>query len=183
MTVDDDALARRAGAGDRDAFAALLDRHYDRIYRLALRLLGDADDAADLTQEICIDLAGKLKSWRGESRFGTWLYRVVVNAARDVMRRHTARRRATEGHAAASSVSRTAHGRQDGHEAHVWLHQALAALSDDLRETVLLVLQEGLSHAEAGAVLGVKESTISWRIHEARNRLRALAKTGGDGPS
>ena len=179
MTVDDDALARRAGAGDRDAFAALLERHYERIYRLALRLLGDVDDAADLTQEICVGLAGKLKSWRGDSRFGTWLYRVVVNAARDVMRRRTARRRAVESHAAASTASRVSHA---GHEAQVWLHQALAALSDDLRETVLLVLQEGLSHAEAGAVLGVKESTISWRIHEARRRLRALAETGEDGP-
>ena len=56
-----------------------------------------------------------------------------------------------------------------------WLGQALARLSDDLRVTVVLVLEEGLRHAEAGEVLGVSEAMVSWRMHEVRKRLRALA--------
>jgi len=89
----DGALARRAAAGDREAFAALLERHYDRIFRVGARVLGDADEAADLAQDVCVALPARLASWRGESRFTTWLYRVVVNAARDALRRKDARRR------------------------------------------------------------------------------------------
>ena len=179
VTVDDDVLARRAGDGDRDAFAALLERHYERIYRIGLRLLGDADDAADLAQDVCIGLAQKVKSYRGDSRFTTWLYRVVVNAARDVMRRRAARRRVNESYAEVSALMRA--GRA-AHEAELdWLHEALATLSDELRETAVLVLQEGFNHAEAGAVLEVKESTISWRMHEVRKRLKALVRAGEEG--
>ena len=69
-----------------------------------------------------------------------------------------------------------------GHEAELdWLHEALATLSDELRETAVLVLQEGCNHAEAGAVLEVKESTISWRMHEVRKRLKALVRAGEEG--
>ena len=57
----------------------------------------------------------------------------------------------------------------------LWLRQMLGGLADDLRETVVLVLQEGLRHGEAAEVLGVSESTVSWRMHEVRRRLRALA--------
>ena len=181
MKEDDDMLARRARDGDRDAFATLLERHYERIYRIGLRLLGDTDDAADLAQEVCIGLAQKVKSYRGDSRFTTWLYRVVVNAARDAMRRHAARRRVNESYAEISALVRA--GRA-AHEAQVgWLYEALAALSDELRETAVLVLQEGLSHAEAGAVLEVKESTISWRMHEMRKRLKKMAQAGEEGSS
>ena len=83
--TDDDTdrmLAQRSTAGDREAFAALLERHYDRIYRLAARLLADADDAVDLAQNVCVALPAKLASYRGGSRFTAWRYSVVVNAAR-----------------------------------------------------------------------------------------------------
>ena len=89
----DGALARRAAAGDREAFAALLECHYHRIFRIGARVLGDADEAADLAQDVCVALPARLASWRGESRFTTWLYRVVMNAARDALRRKDARRR------------------------------------------------------------------------------------------
>ena len=179
MTVDDGVLARRAGDGDREAFAALLERHYERIYRISLRLLGDSDDAADLAQEVCIGLARKVGSYRGGSRFTTWLYRVVVNAAHDTMRRRTARRRVNESYAEVSALMRAGCAAREAEV--VWLYEALATLSAELRETAVLVLQEGLSHAEAGAVLGVKESTISWRMHEMRKRLKALARAGEEG--
>ena len=85
--TDDETLAQRAGTGDREAFETLLERHYDRVYRIGHRLLGNPTEAEDLAQDICVGLVKKLRSYRGDSRFTTWLYRVTVNAARDVLRR------------------------------------------------------------------------------------------------
>ena len=175
----DGALARRAAAGDRDAFAALLERHYERIFRVGARVLGDADEAADLAQDVCVALPARLASWRGESRFTTWLYRVVVNAARDALRRKDARRRGERSFAETEALLRI----DDASPAceSGWLRRALGQLPEDLRATVFLVLEEELRHAEAGEVLGVSESTVSWRMHEVRKRLRALAAGGEEG--
>ena len=175
----DGTLARRAAAGDRDAFAALLERHYDRIYRVGARVLGDADEAADLAQDVCVALPGRLASWRGESRFTTWLYRVVVNAARDAIRRKDARRRSERSFAETEALMRVADASRTCEAS--WLRRALGELPEDLRMTVFLVLEEELRHAEAGEVLGVSESTVSWRMHEVRKRLRALAAGGEEG--
>ena len=169
----DGTLARRAAAGDRDAFAALLERHYDRVYRVGARELGDAEEAADLAQDVCVSLPAKLASYRGDSKFTTWLYRVVVNAARDALRRKATRQRSEQGYAELDSLARA--GNSDRECESSWLQRALGQLSQELRSTVALVLEEGLRHAEAGEVLGVSESTVSWRMHEVRKRLRALA--------
>ena len=174
----DGALARRAGTGDGDAFAALLERHYDRIFRVGARVLGDAEEAADLAQDVCVALPAKLASFRGESRFSTWLYRVVVNAARDALRRKAARRRGERDYAERDALVRAQAAARECESS--WLERALDGLSDELRTTVALVLEEGLRHSEAGAVLGVSESTVSWRMHEVRRRLRALADGDGE---
>lgn len=180
MMTDDDSLARQAGAGDRAAFQLLLERHYDRVHRLAWRLLGDAGDAEDLAQDICLGLARKLRSYRGDSRFSTWLYRVVVNGARDMIRRRQAARRLKADYAEVSALTRA--GDDARRRDTDWLYQTLEALGGDLRETAILVLAEELSHAEAGAVLGIKESTVSWRMHELRKKLKARAQVGEDLP-
>ena len=176
----DGALARRAAASDREAFAALLERHYDRIYRVGARVLGDPDEAADLAQDVCVALPAKLASWRGRSRFTTWLYSVVVNAARDVLRRKAARQRSERGYAELDALMRV-HAADHACDSS-WLRQALGRLSEELRVTVVLVLEEGLRHREAGEVLGVSEATVSWRMHEVRKRLRALAAGEEDVP-
>ena len=169
----DDTLARRAAAGDRDAFAALLERHYERIHRVGARVLGDADEAADLAQNVCIGLPARLSSYRGESRFTTWLYRVVVNAARDALRRKHARQRNERDYADFDGLVRSGNAARACEGS--WLRRALDRLPEDLRVTVFLVLEEELRHAQAGEVLGVSESTVSWRMHEVRKRLRVLA--------
>ena len=174
----DTTLAHRARAGDRDAFAALVERHYARIHRIGARVLGDAEAGADLAQEVCVALPAKLASWRGESLFTTWLYRVVVNAARDAARRGTVRQRNERRYADADALVRAGNAARARDAA--WLRRALDRLPDEMRMTVLLVLDEGLRHADAGAVLGVSESTVSWRMHEARKRLRALALEEGE---
>ena len=174
MSEDKDrALVDRAIAGDRKAFAALIERHYGLIYRVGARVLGDDEAAADLAQDVCVGLASRLPSYRGESRFSTWLYRVVVNAARDRLRRDGAQRRIEAAFAEVDAMTRAGQAAIDAEA--LWLRQMLAGLADDLRETVVLVLQEGLRHGEAAEVLGISESTVSWRMHEVRKRLRALA--------
>ena len=174
MSEDTDAaLVDRAAAGEREAFAALVERHYGLIYRVAVRVLGDDEAAADLAQDVCVGLAARLPSWRGESRFSTWLYRVVVNAARDRLRREGAQRRNEAAFAEVDAMTRAGAAAIDAEA--LWLRQVLGALDEDLRTTVVLVLQEGLRHAEAAEVLGVAESTVSWRMHQVRRRLRALA--------
>jgi len=97
METPDETLATAAAQGDRAAFAALLARHYDRVFRTAFRLTGRRADAEDLAQDICAALPARLRLWRGEARFTTWLYRVTVNAAHDQRRRQSTRSRAATG--------------------------------------------------------------------------------------
>lgn len=140
--ADDEALAEAAGRGDRAAFAALLDRHYDRIFRFAWRLTGARDRAEDLTQDICAKLPAALRRYRAEARFTTWLYRVTLNAARDGARREGARARAMSGYAAEAPL----HAPDDGAaEQSAWLARAMAALKPDLAETAALIVGEELN--------------------------------------
>ncbi|RMF40414.1 MAG: sigma-70 family RNA polymerase sigma factor [Alphaproteobacteria bacterium] len=173
MVASDESLAAAAARGDRAAFASLVERHYDRIFRLGFRILGSRADAEDLAQDICVALPGKLARFDGRSRFATWLHRVVINAARDVLRRRASRARAGDGWGDIERMRRAeAAERRDSLD---WLAAAMTALKPDLRETVALVLGEEMSHAEAAAVLGLSEGSVSWRMSEVRKTLRALA--------
>lgn len=170
-TTDDTTLARQAAAGDGAAFATLVDRHYDRIFAFACRLTRDRAEAEDLTQDVCTALPDKLGLFDGRASVTTFLYRVVLNAAHDRRRRHAARARAAAGwgdwEVRRQADIEAARARGD------WLQGALARLGPDLADTVALVV-EGLGHAEIGAILGISEGTVSWRVSEAKKRLKAL---------
>lgn len=172
----DAALAARAAAGDAPAFEALLRRHYDRMHRVAWRMTGSRQDAEDVTQEICCGLVTKIAGFKGEARFTTWLTGIVVNACRDHHRRRGSLARMRERLAVLVGLEPGPDGR-DLHR-RAWLAGALGRLDPALRETLVLVVGEGLTHAEAGAALGLAEATISWRLHEARRRLTDARKTG-----
>lgn len=174
MEPSDAALVRDALAGDAGAFGMLVARHYDRIFRVAWRVLGSQADAEDLAQDVCAALPGKLDGFRAEARFTTWLHRVVVNAARDRLRRHATHSRAAEGWGDVEAMRRD-EARQAADQ-QAWLIQAMNALPPDLRETVALVLGEDMTHAEAAEALGVSEGTVSWRMSEVRKRLRRMAE-------
>ena len=174
MDTPDEMLAKAAAMGDRAAFAVLVTRHYDRIHGFAWRLTGSRTEAEDLAQDICAALPAKLRNWRGEARFTTWLYRVVVNAAHDLRRRQATRTRALQGWGhweLARQDESTAEA-----EAADWLAQAMTELSPELRDTLALVLGEELTQAEAGLVLGLSEGTVAWRMSEVKKRLRAKAR-------
>ena len=171
----DAALVAAAVAGDRDAFEALLKRHYDRIHGLAWQLTGSRADADDVAQDVCCALVEKIASFRGEAKFTTWLCGIVVNACRDLRRRRRSFTGLTERLAVLTGLARAPDGR-DLYDA-IWLESAIARLKPAFRDAAVLVAGQQLSHAEAAEILGVAESTISWRMHEVR---RLLAAETGD---
>lgn len=173
METPDETLAPAAAQGDRDAFAALLARHYDRIFGLCWRLTGARAEAEDLTQDICAALPVKLTGYRAEARFTTWLYRVILNAAHDQRRRAATRSRAGTGWGA-WEINRQAE-LAEAAAAQDWLATAMTHLPPELRDTVALTLGEDMTQAEAATILGLSEGTIAWRMAEVKKRLRLIA--------
>lgn len=153
-------LIRRAQGGNTASFAELVDMHYDTIHRFAWKWCGHRADAQDIAQQSCIKLAHNLSQYRFQAAFATWLYRLVVNCAQ---RRHVHTALPADEPAADSWVEDSVHLSQ--------LLEQLDDLGQGMRETALLVHAEGMSHAEAGEILGVSESTISWRIHTMRKQM------------
>ncbi|WP_432817214.1 RNA polymerase sigma factor [Sulfitobacter sp. JB4-11] len=173
METSDTSLAQAAANGDRAAFATLLERQYDRLFGLCFRLTGSQAEAEDLTQDICAALPVKLRGFRGDAAFTTWLYRITVNAAHDRRRKQATQAKAADGWGD-WEVNRRA-GDAETAEAVDWLTQAMRALPPDLRDTLAVVLDD-MTHAEAGTVLNVSEGTISWRISEAKKKLSQMRK-------
>ena len=170
----DTELVVAAQAGDRAAFEALLRRHYDRIHGLAWHLTGSRADADDVAQEVCCALVSRLGSYRGEAKFTTWLCGVVTNASRDCLRRKRRFGGLVERLAVIAGLARQPDGR-DLHDA-MWLRSAIARMKPAMRETAALVAGQQLTHAEAAAVLGISEATVSWRMHEIRKVLGGTAR-------
>jgi RNA polymerase sigma factor (sigma-70 family) len=171
METSDESLARQASDGDGAAFAALIERHYDALFRLAFRMTGDRAEAEDLTQDICAALPAKLAGFRGEARFTTWLWRAVVNAAQDRRRRAATHDRHATGWGDWEQNRRAA--QKEEQEAVDWLTHAMRALPEDLRDTLALVLDDATQEAAAD-VLGIAPGTVAWRISEAKKMLRTM---------
>ena len=169
--MSDDALIKQAQSGDAQAFEELLGIYYDTLFRFAFKWCGNREDAEDVTQQACIKLARSIDQFRFDAAFTSWLYRLVINCAKDWSKSQQRHRHQedieehTEIETADSSESKV----------FAWqVLQKLDALPDGIKETILLVHAEGLSHKEAADALGVKESTISWRLHEVRKSLNLL---------
>jgi RNA polymerase sigma-70 factor (ECF subfamily) len=165
----DSELVAAAVAGDRSAFEALLRRHYDRVHGLAWQLTGSRADADDIAQDVCCALVEKIGSFRGEAKFTTWLTGITFNACRDFRRRRRSFAGLTERLAVLAGLAQAPDGR-DAYDA-VWLKSAVARLKPALRDTVVLVAGQQLTHAEAAELLGIAEATVAWRMHEARRIL------------
>jgi RNA polymerase sigma-70 factor (ECF subfamily) len=187
----DSHLIQRAREGDSDALTELYRRHERRVYNLALRTLGNPWDAADVAQEAFIKAFRNLDSFKGESRFTTWLHRIVVNAAYDLLRRQTPEPMEGEILAGISGPAGTAAVVGSGRNG---IDPAVDGLSDPLRGA-LMSLNEGFRFAvvlcdllgfpydEAAEILGVQEGTIKSRIFRAREALAvALVEAGYELP-
>lgn len=164
----DDWLVGKAQEGSLDAYEALVRRHRDRIYRIALRMLGNPDDAEDVAQEVVIQLWTALAGFAGKSLFTTWLYRIVVNRCLGTIRRRRDDTPLTYPDIVSSpgaDVQVMARNR---------LSAMLAAVTDlpaEQRAPVVLVDIEQLGYDEAAAILGVTEPTLRGRLYRARRRL------------
>ena len=165
----DRSLVSAAIAGDRAAFEKLIRQHYDRIHGIAWQMTGSRADAEDIAQDVCCTLVEKIGDFRGEAKFSTWLCGIVFNACRD----HHRRRRSFSGFAQKLSVLAGLTQGPDGRDLHdrMWIESAVSRLKPAYRDTVVLVAGQQLSHAEAAEILGVTESTVSWRMHEVRKML------------
>lgn len=171
-------LARNAAGGDRVAFSLLIERHYSFIFRLAWRLTGHKADAEDLAQEVCARLGRTIRTYRGGSAFTTWLYAIVVNAARDSARRaaRDAAKTSAWGLQAMIEGNDTVPAEADDPVGALWA--AVRQLPGKQREAVTLVYGEGMNHAAAADLMGCSEATVSWHVHEAKKRLRLLVAAG-----
>ena len=170
----DEFLVGRAVAGEEHAFARLVERHYAMIFRVAWRWCGERTDAEDVAQEVCIKLARKLPSFRGEAAFTSWLTRMTINAAKDQLRERARREKDVSALAFVDELA-VEDTRACEDQSHA-LWRAVRALPPRQRDAVLLVYGEGMKHVEAAKVLGCRESTLSWHVHEARRALEAQLK-------
>jgi RNA polymerase sigma-70 factor (ECF subfamily) len=161
-------LIRRAQDGNASAFGELVDSHYDTIYRFAWKWCRHRANAEDIAQQACIKLATSLGQFRFQAAFTSWLYRLVISCAQDWQRAQQRHLHAgLSGDEPQPGESRAEDAIYIGQ-----LLQQLESLGEGMKETALLVHAEGLSHAEAGAILGVSESTISWRVHTMRRQMQ-----------
>lgn len=167
-----EALVRRAQNGDAEAFAELIEDQYDRIYRTAWRWCGNGHDAEDIAQDVCVRLGQALASFDGRSAFSSWVYRVTLNMVRDFQR--AGRRRGAHVKAYAEIAPTEQAPAQEDAATSSQLWAAVRKLPEKQRDAVLLVYAEDLSHARAAEVMGIKEATVSFHVHEARKTLRGL---------
>jgi RNA polymerase sigma-70 factor, ECF subfamily len=169
----DGPLVARAQKGDRWAFEQLVERHQDRMFTLAARVLGrgTVDDAADAVQEAFIRAWLGLSSFRRGARFSTWLYRICLNAAHD----QRAKRRTSP----LEEAPEPADPRDEfvASELSGALQQALDDLDEDYRAAVVLHDVLGCSYGEIAELTGVAEGTVKSRIFRGRQRLGELLGT------
>ena len=170
-------LIAQARVGDRAAFATLVERHYDFVYRVAWRWCGRKADAEDVAQEVCARLGRAIRDYRGGGAFTSWLYALTLNAARDAIRKSARETVKTEAFGVHALISADEAEPEDQAEA---LWAAVRNLPDKQRDAVLLVYGEGLSHAAAAEAMACAETTVSWHIHEAKKRLKQTMRSAGE---
>ena len=169
-------LIRRAADGDAQAIRALYDRYAPRVYAVVRRIAGDDDLAQDYAQEAWIRAIRALPSFRGDSRFSTWLHRIAVNAALQALRKAETRRKhegptPTDIPIAPSTTDSLLQRK---------LERALDGLPEGMRRVLILHDVEGYTHEEIGDVLGVTAGTSKSQLFKARAKMRdMLAGLGG----
>jgi len=175
-------LVEEARKGGREAFAELARRHERRVHGVAMRMAGNLSDADDLAQEVFLTAWKAIGSFRSGSSFYTWLYRIAVNTSLTFLKKRS-REKNRAPFDENLPIGTLAHGLAPGPEATsamneitVRIGEAVMALPVHFRAAFALVVDQGLSHADAARVLGCSENTVSWRMHKARKLLQARLK-------
>ena len=174
--LDDRALLARHVEGDGDAFGELFRRHRDRLWAVALRTLGDPEDAADALQDAMISAYRAAGSFRGDSAVTTWLHRVVVNACLDRMRRRGSRPTVPLPEVETEYARPAATDEIANTDLRLALQSALATLPEEQRVALVLVDVEGYSVDETARTLGVAPGTVKSRCARARAKLLPLLR-------
>ena len=192
MTREEEyAVIRRVCAGDTDAFEALVTAYQKQVYNLALRTVGNEEDAADMTQEAFLRAYRSLGSFRGDSKFSVWLYRLTTNICIDFLRSRG--RRPTVSLTAADEDEEpqeldVADDRFDPvqslerAELRRAVQRGLASLPEDYRRILMLRELSGLSYPEIGQVLRLEEGTVKSRLFRARKKLCDFLRKDGNLP-
>jgi len=178
--TDDRELMRLHVAGDPDAFEELVRRHRDRLWAVALRTMGEPEEAADALQDALLSAFRRAESYRGEAAVTTWLHRVVVNACMDRHRRRRVRQTeplpSQEDRMAELGIEPVADP-AEVLEARSTVLQALEHLNPEQRAAIVLVDMEGYSVQEAAAILACAAGTVKSRCARGRARLVPLLTT------
>ena len=186
-------LAQAAAGGDRDAFERLMRLHERDVFRLAYNVCGSSSDAEDAAQEVFLCLYRKLGTFRGESKFTTWLYRLTMNVSLNYRRRvmdHapplavSLRDEDDESADPVDEAADTDPGPEDmvvDAERTAAVRRAVDALPDEFREAFILREITGLDYSEIGELLNIGIGTVKSRLFRARERLRKLLSDAGMG--
>ncbi|KUN81799.1 RNA polymerase sigma factor SigM [Streptomyces griseoruber] len=174
---DQDLLARHV-QGDPDAFGEIVRRHRDRLWAVALRTLGDREEAADAVQDALVSAYRAAHTFRGQSAVTTWLHRITVNACLDRARKAASRKTSpvddTERLEQLLEPHESASAPAERNDVHRQLLEALGTLPPDQRAALVLVDMQGYPVAEAARILEVPTGTVKSRCARGRARLLPL---------
>ena len=179
--MEERTIVEHAKKGDAAAFEELVNRYQNSVYRLALRMCGNAHDAEEVAQEAFVAAWRGLPSFRGESKFSSWLYQLTSNAAVDFLRREKRHRNTTP---VEEQTELAAEGtpQQDAEASEVRenLQKALLALTPEHRQIFLLRQMEQLSYEEIGQLLRLESGTVKSRLNRAKKQLRQILLRQGN---
>ena len=186
--MDEKELIRRTQAGDGEAFGVLVERYKGKVFSLAYGFTRDRTIADDLAQEVLIKAYFSLPKFKAKSEFGTWLYRIAVNHARDFLRKNKQRlkeiplQEAGDRGLASADLGPEEERLREGQRKIV--QAALARLSEKYRTILTLRDIDGLSYQDISGILKLSPGTVDSRLHRARRQLREkltgrLGRQGG----
>lgn len=182
--VDENKLVNKAVKGDNSAFEALMEKHMGIIYNIALRMAANQDDAEDMTQEIMIKIFRSLGSFKGNSKFSTWIYRVAVNTCLDELKKKKNKKHLSldaeisgddgENQIEIKDDSPSPEKLAEQNELRDMVAAAVKLLSDEHRAVIVLRDIRGMSYSEIAGILGCSDGTVKSRISRARAQLKMI---------
>ena len=181
METDEKKLIERAYGGDPSAFNRLMAQHENRMYAVALRMCGNREDAQDCLQEAMLRVYRAIGSFKGQSTFSTWVYRITMNTCLDELRRKKNRQNTSLDNLVDMGWSPTDGGAGPEKQALMRemrekMHGAIRELPDDMRAAVVLRDIQGFSYDEIAQMLEINVGTIKSRISRGREKLREKLK-------
>ncbi len=181
---DEKSLVQKAKKGDAQAFEKLIERYYQRIFKLSFQMLGNKEDASDATQETFVKAFERIRQFRGASSFATWLYRIAINTCQDMLRdsRTIAFSQLTfeDDHAELDPTELMNSNPEDvlaKRERADLVWTALNKMPEEARQILVLCDMQGFSYAEVASILNLPEGTVKSRLHRARNAFREVWKS------